>query len=267
MSRPAIEGEFRRFLAAKSAVYLLLIGLLFAASVWADAPGEMRRSQSVSIAEGGRTGQPGSAATNDEYPAISVDEKRSSPGRALAEASADRPASAQSLAWDFWIYDADVIVFGDDDRDGYFYGIDLLFDADTVYDSARVYAVAYLSLNGGPWNEYAVTDDFIINGATSGDEFVLVTELESGYPTGSYDLLIELYDSFTGEFLTDFGPESSSALSFLALEDFNRDAPLFDVPVAASRGNGGGGASGAWLMLGLAGALVWRKRRGSKEAV
>ena len=163
------------------------------------------------------------------------------------------------MSLDFWIYDADVLLFGDDDGDGYFYGIDLLFDADTVWHSAAVYAVTYLSLDGGPWNEYAVTDDFLISGASSRDEFVLVTELESGYPTGSYDLLVELYDAHTGEFLADFGPESSSALGFLSLEDFNRDAPRFDRPVAVSRG-GGGGAAGVTLLAILATAFGLRRR-------
>ena len=84
---------------------------------------------------------------------------------------------------------------GDFDGDGYFHGIDLLFDADTIYNYAEVYAVAYLSLNGGPWNEYAATEVFSISGTSADDEYVIVTELVSGYPAGSYDLFIELFDA------------------------------------------------------------------------
>ena len=119
-------------------------------------------------------------------------------------------------------------------------GIDLLIDADTVWTSADVYAVLYLSLDGGPWNEYAVTEDFRIAGARAEDEYVIVTELQSGYPSGDYDLLIELFSTDSGEFLADFGPEANSDLGFLPLEDFNRDAPAFDTPVTVSRRSGGG---------------------------
>jgi len=143
---------------------------------------------------------------------------------------------------------------------GFFYGIDLLFDADTIWSSAWVYAVLYLSYEGGPWNEYTVTEDFLIEGARGDDEYVVVTELQAGYPTGDYDILIELFDADTGVFLTDFGPESSSALSFLPLEDFNRDAPTFDRPVTVSRGSGGG-AAGAWMLLLLGGVILSRTAR------
>ena len=146
----------------------------------------------------------------------------------------------------------------DDDDDGYFYGVDLLFDADTIYSSADVYAAVYLSFEGGPWNEYAVTDDFTINGASGTDEFVLVTELMSGYPTGSYDLLIELFDSYDGAFVASFGPEDSSGLVFLPLEDFGRDAPVVEQRVVVTH-SGGGGAIGIWFLLGLI-AMRWSFR-------
>jgi hypothetical protein len=166
---------------------------------------------------------------------------------------------------DFWIYDADVQLFNDDDRDGYFHGIDLLFDADSIYSAAEVYAVVYLSLDFGPWNEYGVTEDFWIFGASGTDEYVLVTELMSGYPTGDYDLLIELFDAVDHSFLTGFGSDETSALSFLPLEDFNRDAPIDDIPVAVSLG--GGGAVDAWtisilllLLVARAARKIWRHR-------
>jgi hypothetical protein len=166
-----------------------------------------------------------------------------------ASGSSVTPLALPLLFSDFWIYDADVILFSDDDGDGFFYGIDLLFDADTIYRSADVYAAVYLSLDGGPWNEYAVTEDFEIRGESANDDYVLVTELMSGYPTGNYDLLIELFDAYDGSFLAAFGPEDTSSLGILPLEDFNRDAPVVDRPLAISYGSGGGGAGGALLLL------------------
>ncbi len=173
--------------------------------------------------------------SDDNYKALTVSGTRSS------------PSGQQSAGHDFWFYTADVILFNDDDFDGYYWGIDLLFDADTYYDVADVYAVVYLSFQGGPWNEFAVTESFPIFGATSDDEYVLVTELVSGYPTGDYDLLIELFDSYDGAFLADLGPEDTSELSLLPLEDANRDDPHFDNPVVVFH-SGGGGATSWWMI-------------------
>jgi len=166
---------------------------------------------------------------------------------------------------DFWFYSADVVLFTDNDRDGYFAGIDLLFDADTVYSRAEVYAVVYLSLEGGTWTEYAETDNFIINGTSGTDEYVIVTDLVSGYPTGSYDILIELFDTFDNSFVADIGPDNTSELAFLPLEDANRDAPgVSPQPVVINHGSGGGSADVwtlAFLAFVAAGSLALRRRR------
>ncbi len=166
---------------------------------------------------------------------------------------------------DFWIYMADVELFADNDRDGYYSGIDLLFDADTYFSRAEVYAVVYLSLEGGVWTEYAVTDDFVINGSSGTDEYVIVSDLVSGYPAGSYDILIELFDAFDGTFVADMGPESTSELAFLPLEDAGRDAPVpVTQTIVVNHGSGGGAADPltlAILAFVVAGTVVLRRRR------
>jgi hypothetical protein len=131
--------------------------------------------------------------------------------------------------------------------------------------------VLYLSLDGGPWNEYGITDDFTIFGTSGTDEYVMVTELMSGYPTGSYDLLIELFDAYDGTFLAEFGPVDTSELAYLPLEDFNRDAPpVPEVQVVVNEGSGGGGAIDGWfiavfllLLLGSGIRRIWRHRNDS----
>ena len=144
----------------------------------------------------------------------------------------------------FWFYDVDVELFADADRDGYFWGIDLLFDADTTYGAADVFAVLYLSYEGGPWNEYAETEDITLFGTSGFDDYTVETELVSGYPTGDYDILIELYDAYDGSFLASIGPEDTSELSYLPLEDSTRDA-VHGTQVVV---NSGGGSIG-WLLL------------------
>ncbi len=195
---------------------------------------EIRISRSLRNPEREREKYSKLEKSDDSYKALSLIGTRSSPG------------GQQSAGNDFWFYTADVVLFNDDDFNGFYWGIDLLFDADTYYEVADVYAVVYLSYEGGPWNEYARTDSFQLYGASADDEYVLVTELMSGYPTGYYDILIELFDSFDGAFLASYGPEDTSELSFLPLEDSNRDDPHFDDQVVIS--HGGGGATSWWMI-------------------
>ena len=149
---------------------------------------------------------------------------------------------------DFWFYTADVVLFNDHDRDGYYYGIDLLFDVDTYYTVADVYAVLYLSLEDGPWNEYAATDIFSIYESSGDDEYVVITELLSGYPTGSYDILIELFDAYDDAFVAGYGPIDTSELAFLPLEDSGWDALHPRTTVVVTEG---GGSLGWWSLLAL----------------
>jgi hypothetical protein len=157
---------------------------------------------------------------------------------------------------DFWFYTADVELFNDHDRDGYFHGIDLYFDADTYYAFAEVYAVVYLSLDGGPWNEYAATDNFTLVGSSSEDDYVIVTELVSGYPSGSYDLLIELFDAYDDSFLAWIGPEDTPELAFLPLEDANRDVAASTDVTVINNHRGGGSMTLAFTLLLLLAALA-----------
>ena len=159
-------------------------------------------------------------------------------------------AAARSGDPNFWFYEADVDLFADYDNDGYYFGIDLLFDADTTYAVADVFAVVYLSYELGPWNEYAETEDFTIFGASGGDNYIIETELVSGYPTGNYDMLIELFDAFDGTYLASIGPDDTSELAILPLEDSVRDAPAGTTTQVVVN-SGGGGAVGFFLLLAL----------------
>jgi len=228
------------------------------------APDDVRTSVSRHIMTGGRDNLASANVIVEEHEVLVT-----SGSRALSKTrgGAAKPGAGTSLksANEFWFFAADVDLFNDDDGDGHYHGIDLLFDADTIYAAVEVYAVVYLSLDFGPWNEYGITDDFWIFGASSDDEYVLITELMSGYPRGDYDLLIELFDAHDNSFLASFGPDETSALSLLPLEDFDRDEPIAQTPVAVS--HGGGGASGGWtigflLLMLVVGAVrkTWRHR-------
>jgi len=196
-------------------------------------------------------------SSRDEHEALTVGGNRLKSTRsATQQKTAANPASPNT---DFWIYSADVELYSDTDLDGYYTGIDLLFDADTYYDVADVYAVIYLSYEYGPWNEYAETDTFTIFGAAAGDEYVVETDLVEGYPSGNYDILIELYDAYDDAFVASLGPEETSELAILPLEDIGRDTPAGTTQIVVNRGGGG---SMSWiLILGLlgAGAMAYRR--------
>lgn len=240
------------------AALLTAAGLVFlSASGFADETvNEKRLSLTTQNTQAGREQGVAGIVTEDEFDALVANGTREKPERPSAQTKVS-PRSLQAANTDFWFYTADVVLFNDRDRDGYYHGIDLLFDADTYYTFAEVYAVVYLSLDGGPWNEYGATENFTIFGASSDDDYVLVTELLSGYPTGSYDILIELFDAYDDSFLAWIGPEETSELAFLPLEDADRD--LADVPEVIVINRGGGGSLG-WILILLLGATALRKR-------
>ena len=246
---------------------LAILAILASSVLMADEPiagEEKRTSVSSFYAESGRSQAVPDKVSRDDLAAFTTDGSRDK--TALRSYKAGTSASLASLPnTDFWFYLADVELFDDFDGDGYFSGIDLLFDADTYYSRAEVYAVVYLSFEGGPWTEYAETENFIINDTSGSDEYVIVTDLVAGYPTGSYDILIELFDAFDNAFVADMGPESTSELAFLPLEDAERDTPA-PAPrqIVVNHGSGGGAVdlpTLAVLAFVAAGSVALRRRR------
>lgn len=249
------------------ATYLLVLlaGNAFAAADESETNDERVVENAYFSADGREQREPDRVSTD----VIEGSERRGrrSTKQGAAGQSKIGEAGSSSPNTDFWFYTADIELFADEDRDGYYHGIDLLFDADTVYTRADVFAVIYLSLDGGPWIEYAETETFTIWGASSNDEYVVVTELLDGFPTGSYDALIELFDTWDGSFVADLGPESSSALSFLPLEDAVLDAPrAAPQPVVINRGGGGAVDWLSLLVLAAASAAGVAFRRRSRRS-
>lgn len=158
-----------------------------------------------------------------------------------------------------WVYDATTELFDDYDGDGYYTYVRVRFDVDSIYADHYVYARLFISEDGQTWDEYHVTDDFLIDGSSPYDDYEVETELVSGFPTGLYDILIEIYDADFGDFLADFGPADSSALSLLPLEEIDLDPspPI----IVVSDEHGGGGAVGWLALLALASAALVASRK------
>lgn len=235
----------------RSAALIATMALLAATTAVAQS-GDDREA----FIEQGQRNLPGSAFT-EQRGAADGGQTRS---RLQSSGPAKERSTLQNVNQDFWIYDATTRLLFDDDGDGFFTRLELDFDADTVFSQADVYAVIFLSLEGGEWEELTTTQVFSIFGANSDDSYFVDADLLAGYPSGSYDVLIELYDTFDNAFVAEFGPEDSTALFDLPMEDQNIDAVIIGGPVIAIR-EGGGGAMGLISLLLLLGTTLARGRR------
>jgi len=249
--------EWLRGASMASALALCALGAPAMAATAGGAPDATRSSATLQYRQAEGRGS-AAAPSQDELEPLRTGPTRQLPAPRAAKL-AEGATRARDINQDFWFYDANARLFYDDDRDGYYHGIELVFDVDTYYPVAEVYAVVYLSLEGGPWNEYAATEVFTLFGASGLDDYVIETELLAGYPTGDYDLLIDVYDAYSDRLVASIGPESESSLALLPLEDAGRDIhyPAHSVTVS----HGGGGTAGAWLLIGLALAGLRRRQR------
>ena len=128
---------------------------------------------------------------------------------------------------DFWFFDAGSTLLGDRDGDGFHREFRVRFDADVVSGSAFVYARLYLRRAGDQdWLLYHETDDFEIFGDDGDDDFFVTTALDDGWPTGDYDVLIDLYESGFSGIVATIGPLDSDALALLPLEESGLDLPI-----------------------------------------
>ena len=246
----------------------LIAGLMFLSGAVLADEGEKRLSVTTQASGAVRGSGMDGIVTQDEFDALITTGERTPTTRSILKSDVQAKAGAtysNAPNVDFWFYSADVILFNDHDNDGFFYGIDLLFDADTYFDAVDVYAVVYLSHEGGPWNEYAATENFTIFSTSSDDEYVIVTELLEGYPSGSYDLLIELFDAYDDSFLAYFGPDDSSELAFLPLEDADWDSPV-EVPEVIVVHERGGGALDWLMLLAMAATVLLARLRAVRSA-
>lgn len=238
------------------------------AEVATDEAQQSRFSRSVEGRSSAASDRPAAlaGAPVNEFAALQTEGERVSPAGAAEGKKIDIIANAgiakaSHETVDFWIYDAGSEVFYDFDRDGYFHGLTVWFDADVSDGIADVYAELYLSRNGGPWNRYYTTQVFSIFGADSADEYEVVTEFDTGYPSGDYDVLVELYDAQSGDFLADIGPVDDIDLAYLPLEDAGWDAP----PVYSGGYYGGGGSAGPAVLVLLLIMVAWRQRQRDRQ--
>lgn len=148
----------------------------------------------------------------------------------------------------FDIFDAWISLSGDLDYDGFYHQLRVNFDADTSSEHETVYAKLYLSYEGGPWQQYAISELFDIHADAIEDTYEVVTELVQGYPAGYYSVLIELHSLFHPGIVASRVIDYHDNGYAIALEDLDHDdahayQPYEEVIVY--------GSSGSFSMAGL----------------
>jgi len=127
----------------------------------------------------------------------------------------------------FAIYQGYSQLIEDYDVDGFYQSFSVTFDADLItyspYNQAIVYAELYLSENGGPWQHYYTTDDFIIYGESSDDDYEVYSTLSQGFNPNHYDVLIDLYEVGYPTIVASYSSDDSNSLYALPLESSDYD--------------------------------------------
>jgi len=144
----------------------------------------------------------------------------------LKSARPSQPLLSAKIS-DFSFFDAGSTLLADRDGDGFHREFRVRFDADVVSGSAFVFARLYLRRAGDrDWLLYHETDDFEIVGDDGDDDYFVTTTLDDGWPTGDYDVLIDLYESGFSGIVATIGPFDSDALALLPLEEGGLDLPI-----------------------------------------
>ena len=136
---------------------------------------------------------------------------------------AEPDRTVHNQQYGLWLYDVAIGLNSDNDNDGHYSDFSITVDFDTSLITSMVYAVLYVSIDDGPWNEYAVSGNFTIDGASSSDAYTIHATLDSGYPTGYYNHYIELYDAYSHDFIASYGPDDHHNFYHLPFESSVHD--------------------------------------------
>ncbi|WP_133470226.1 choice-of-anchor H family protein [Paraglaciecola marina] len=184
-----------------------------------------------------------------------------SQARQIAEArTLDIRPEAKNASSDFWIYDAWVEFYGDEDGDGFYSHFAVSLDADTYFSEAQVYARLYLGKNE-LFKEYHTTSTFTIYGDSSADNLVVESELLTGFTPGDYEVLIELYDEYSNELVAVIDGYNDGDLYLLPLESNNYEEVYEEPSVIIVTEHGGSMGWGILCLLPLLFRKKWISQR------
>jgi len=160
------------------------------------------------------------------------------------------PLNARVYTPEFSIYGASSFLEDDIDGDGFYKTFGVVFDVD-VYnpngnENSVIYAELYISTNGGNWEHYYTTDDFLIQGSNEEDQFEVITTFAQGYTGAYYDILIDIYEVGYSEIVATYSADDDNALYALPLESAENDTVYVDEVIVV---HGGGSHSIMFLLF------------------
>lgn len=124
---------------------------------------------------------------------------------------------------DVWFHHSSITLSHDEDNDGYYSRIKIIFDLDTDYSSIEVYAALVLIDSQNHKTEYFITEDFWLHGNSAIDDYQIKTLLEENWQTDYYRLRVEIYDADDGTLLTSLDDFDDSNFDNLPLESLDND--------------------------------------------
>ena len=250
-----------------AAAGLLLVSHLSFAQVIGESHsfGELKNSASedvaskVALSEKGKLTPQTIAFKGMERTAVKIARQMQDKKLLPTSMSSQNDEYKNALHHSFSIFTGYSQLISDIDEDGYYQTFSVTFDADILSpfdsDEALVYADLYLSQNGGPWVLYFSTDNFLITGEDTEDEFEVITQLDSGYDPDHYDVLIDLYEVGYDEVVATYSSNDSNALYALPLESRDYDPEYVEVEIHEEHSG-----EGSWVLL--SGLLALFLRRG-----
>ena len=196
---------------------LCILIVLFSSTAMAEADSPIATSRSISFSN---TAIPDKLSRQEGLKQSPVVVSNKSSGDGFRSES----IGTEYYSSDFLIYDVSSNLISDYNYNGFYHRFSISIDADTLYETALVYARLYISYEGGPWDYYASSDVYSIYGDSGMDGFSIETELANGFMPAYYDIRIELYAADTDQLLLSYGPYNDISLSALPLEDGDYDA-------------------------------------------
>jgi len=196
----------------------------------------------------------GKASTKTRADILNEQQSSKKAAKSTTPQSKNAQITTQDYFADFALYGATSLVQDDLDGDGFYQTLSVTFDADifsyTANPFGEVYALLYVSKNGGPWTHYFTTDDFVIESDSELDEYEVITTFLSGYSTDHYDVLIDLYQVGYSDIVASLSSDDSNALYALSLESAEYDEPYVETYIEVVETGG----SIYWLILCLVAA-------------
>jgi hypothetical protein len=244
---------------------LLMLSALLALAVTGQVSAQNWSAKSIEKHLGNTSGaviKSSEPSTNALVPLAMTAQVKNSPTQKnslspAAQKAITLTARPQALHNEFWIYDAQVTLYSDLDFDGYYHHFAVEFDGDTVFAHAEVYARLYLARRE-VFEEYHTSSVFHINGESTEDSFVVESELLTGFPSGDYEVLIELYDALNDELVATLDGNNDADLYALPLESESFEDVYVEPSVVVIHESGG---SMAYLSLLLLPFALFRKRQ------